>query len=462
MGTLVESQQHSESSKKKKKRSRDKEIAEDADATAAHLQNDGDDDGARPRTMNVKIELIPERPDRTSPVVGYFPSGYNPLRDGDGDQSVLPSVNLYRNVQRKKVDAGVGDKAPSRRGPERMELVVTPEGGSKVDFVGTSYKGEASNAQLATYALGVLDKETQTLKIMPIAGNKIFRLDVRRRVHDRVANVDEPTTENPELSAQEHAAKKRALAAQFGTKQAVARDKKMHVTTGIGESKVDLENHADIFPVNKDATVTTAVDMARNIPPHNCSATTPKEAYPLDRIIASREWEFLRDFEKINLQGGEEGFETYPLFVRNRIHKLRRVQDDEERRTLSGILCYITHLIKYKDLRSMDTAESAKSHRFPEVVRDKFRDMFDSEQKSLTGDKMNLLISYVIVLTLHFDGFQTETADITKDLRQNPIAMRTHFENLGCKSATVKKVRVMTLPVPIQFPVARRKRRGRG
>lgn len=46
--------------------------------------------------------------------------------------------------------------------------------GSNVEFVGNSYKGEAMAAQLCTYALGVLDKATQTLKIMPIAGNKVL------------------------------------------------------------------------------------------------------------------------------------------------------------------------------------------------------------------------------------------------------------------------------------------------
>ena len=54
----------------------------------------------------------------------------------------------------------------------KLELVVSPAG-SGVDFVGTSYSGEAIAPQLCQYAVGVLDKKSQTLKIVPIASNKV-------------------------------------------------------------------------------------------------------------------------------------------------------------------------------------------------------------------------------------------------------------------------------------------------
>ncbi|KAK1401239.1 hypothetical protein POM88_000844 [Heracleum sosnowskyi] len=54
----------------------------------------------------------------------------------------------------------------------RFQVVVKPRG-SEVNFVGTNYSGEAAVPQLCTYALGVLDKDTQTLKIVPITSNKM-------------------------------------------------------------------------------------------------------------------------------------------------------------------------------------------------------------------------------------------------------------------------------------------------
>ncbi|CAN1271014.1 hypothetical protein LINPERPRIM_LOCUS14079 [Linum perenne] len=392
MGSVVEPSQlysdNPESLKKSKKKKRNTNM-DDLDYTAAAV--------IPPRTMNVKIELIQERPNRTSPVVGYFPSGYN--------QSILPRVNLYKNVQRAV----------------KLELVVTPDD-SKIDFVGTSYKGEASNPQLANYALGVLDKDANTLKIMPIAGNKILRLEPILRARAAIAANEEPPTEDAELTAQQKAAKKRSLLDAYSTKKSIARtslilqNKKMHnLTQGL-----DQESLPDCIPVNKEAVVSTAIDVARNIPPYNASATIPKEAYPLDKIV---EWEFLKDIECEVINS------TYPVFVRNRIHKLKGVQDDSEKATLSRILCYITHLVQLKN-----------SERVPR-------------------NKLNLLISYVLVLVLHFDDFKTDPADITKDLRKNIDGLRKQFENLGCKFvAGENKVRVATLPVPIRFPEAKRRR----
>lgn len=112
-----------------------------------------------PHSLDVKIETSGENPNKQSPVVGYFPTGYDPLKhriEGGGQQEAEARVKVYRNVKRTN----------------RIQLVVTPNK-SKVDFVGTNYSGEATGVQLCTYGLGILDKSTQTLKIVPVAANKV-------------------------------------------------------------------------------------------------------------------------------------------------------------------------------------------------------------------------------------------------------------------------------------------------
>lgn len=111
-----------------------------------------------PHSLDVKIETSGENPNKQSPVVGYFPTGYDPLKNRieGGQQKVEARVKVYRNVKRTN----------------RIQLVVTPNK-SKVDFVGTNYSGEATGVQLCTYGLGILDKSTQTLKIVPVAANKV-------------------------------------------------------------------------------------------------------------------------------------------------------------------------------------------------------------------------------------------------------------------------------------------------
>lgn len=108
------------------------------------------------KRIDVKLDVIHENPEKIPPIVGYFPSGFDPIKSQDDESHRSPTVRVFRNKAKAS----------------RLQLVVSPSA-SKVDFIGTSYSGEATAAQVCTYALGVLDKDTQTLKIVPIASNKV-------------------------------------------------------------------------------------------------------------------------------------------------------------------------------------------------------------------------------------------------------------------------------------------------
>lgn len=109
-----------------------------------------------PEPIQVKVRVNRENPHKTPPLIGYFPSGFNP-----DNYSGSTSFQVYRNKNRTK----------------RLQLVVNP-GGAPVDFVGTNYSGEATAGSRARYALGVFDKDARTLKILPIAANKVNSQDI--------------------------------------------------------------------------------------------------------------------------------------------------------------------------------------------------------------------------------------------------------------------------------------------
>ncbi|KAJ8770321.1 hypothetical protein K2173_014931 [Erythroxylum novogranatense] len=94
--------------------------------------------------------------------------------------------------------------------------------------------------------------------------------------------------------------------------------------------------------------------------------------------------------------------------------------DEAEKKTLSSIFSYITHLIKFKDLHSLDGASSTKKHRFPSIIRMRFMEMFVPEARKLALEKNNLLISYVL----------SNLADIAMDLTMSPVTLRAHFEKI--------------------------------
>ncbi|XP_030525170.1 DNA-directed RNA polymerase I subunit rpa49-like isoform X2 [Rhodamnia argentea] len=399
----------------------------------------------RPREkLNATIHVLHDNPDKTPPLVGYFPSGFDPssrLRGGSAE----PGVRVYRHSNRKW--------------PNRLQLVVRPPE-SNVAFVGSSFSGEPNASQSCTYALGVLDKESQTLKIVPVACNKMFRLEPR--VGSDFADEEHPELVRGELSAKEKADKVRELNLLFGTKRSVTQDKKMQSLRQEDDpnSQKDLDRKIKEVAINKEALESTGSHTARNIPPYNSSATTPKDAYPIEKIILKGEWDYIRDILQLLEAGEKVSPDAYPTFVCNRIHKMGETQDEMEKETLGCIFSYINHLIKFKDQHSADGASSAKNHRTPSILRQKFSTMFSTaESKWLPSEKIDLLISYVLVLTLFADDFRTDPTDIAKDLRMSSVTIRQHFEHLGCKFKREKNVLYANLPVPLKFPELRKRRR---
>ncbi|XP_022736064.1 DNA-directed RNA polymerase I subunit RPA49 [Durio zibethinus] len=435
--------------KKSKKRNREENLQKPIEPGAQNPV-------AKKETLQVKIQLFQDQPSKIPPLVAYFPSGYNPSEanpqtrqeeEEGNSQSNPPKIKVFRNMAQRKTN--------------RLQVVVSPSG-SNVDFVGSSYSGEAAAPQVCRFSLGVLDKETGTLKIVPIACNKIFRLEPRVRSSE-AANDGASNSVKSELTS-EKKDKMGELTALYGTKK--DRKKRKDFIDLKKEADPELQKSLDKkieqVAFDKEALENTSALITHNIPPYDSSATTPLEAYPLDKIIFKGEWDFLGDIYKLLQVGAEVASNAYPHFVCNRIHKLDAIRDETVKGKLSCIFSYITHLVKFKDLFSMGHVTSAKNHNFPSIIRHRFMSMFtDPGSKILSSDKIDLLISYVLVLTLHADGFQTDPSDIAKDLRVSKVDLRRHFLNLGCKFMHEKSILFATLPVPLKFPSQNLKQRRR-
>lgn len=432
----------SKEKKKKKTLEREEEIADE-------------NKGKQLETLDVQIRAISGNPDKKTlpPIIGYFPSGFDPLKNSevsDSNSAASSSMKVYK-------DASRNPKNP------RMEVVVGV-GGSAVNFVGTNYSGEAMSPQLCNYALGVLDKETRVLKMVPITANKIFRLE------PRVIGPEQPEIETPDAAkemdtTEERAEKFRNVSLMYSTKKNIRKDEKretLRQTEDPGALE-NMEHKLKGIKVNKEALEAIAsTTNARNIPSYNLEADAAEMAYPLDRIILKGEWDYLQDIFELVEGESELAPDLYPSFVCNRVHKLQKAKDESSKRRIAGILSYITHLIKFKDRHSMDGVSSAKHHKLPTILLQKFSTMFAStKDKRIPDDKLNLLISYVLVLSLFADDFLSDPSDIARDLRMNPITLRTHYEFLGCKFVRENQVLVATLPVPLEFQTIKRKRRNR-
>lgn len=404
------------------------------------------------------MEVLSETTDRIAPIVGYFPSGYDPHNAASATAGT-PSVRVFRN----------------KRHSNRLELVVSPRE-SNVEFIGTSYSGEAAGPQLCTYALGVLEKETQTLKIVPIAANKIFRLEPR-------LTKNPPTDTEPSEGLAEEgigvgkAAQKVAdLTNLYGAKKDRNKDNKWRSLSKqrndpsareLLESEKPSDDDRDADNEAHDDIKETVVP---NIPPHDLSANTPEKAYLLDEIIPKSERAYLLDILE-NLQNGEDlASKSYPSFVYNRIHKLREITDGKEKEKLACILSYITHLhtfwgrIDLTKRKARFLGLTAGSPRIPRIIYQKLLLMFVSPDSEIVSvEKKELLIGYILVLSLFVDQFRSDPSDIASDLKMTAHSLKPYYLQLGCKLTREAAFQqsFMTLPAPLQFSEPKRNRRRR-
>ncbi|XP_074583904.1 uncharacterized protein LOC141839939 [Curcuma longa] len=402
-------------------------------AGAASVARSESKKGKRKR-VNVAMEGVSEAADRAAPIIGYFPSGFDPHSYANGD----PNIKVFRNKRR----------------PNRLELVVSPNG-SSVEFVGRSYAGEAAVPQICNYAVGVLDKESQTLKIVPIASNKILRLEPRVKGNSFVETEVSEGLAEESVGTNKVERKVGDLTLMYGTKKDRDSDKRWK---SFFRQRNDASAHEHINSINQDTdegndVLEDAVEsIPRNIPPHDLSADTPDKAYHLDEIIPIIERDDLFDILEVVESETAISSKNYPHFVHNRMHKLRDIKDQTEKEKQAYILSYISHLCHFWNRQHNERLEH------PTIPRASYRNFtrtfIDPNTGRMSTEKGELLIGYILVLTLFVDSFETDPTDIARDLKMTTISLKPYFLQLGCKGKRVGvcKPTIMTLTAPLQFP----------
>lgn len=89
-------------------------------------------------------------------------------------------------------------------------------------------------------------------------------------------------------------------------------------------SEQDLDKSLEDVKINTEA-LDAGSTNARNIPFHDMSASAPEKAYPLEKIIEKGEWDYLGDLLNIT-QGSEVTPDDFPIFVCNRVNKLKDIK----------------------------------------------------------------------------------------------------------------------------------------
>lgn len=98
-----------------------------------------------------------------------------------------------------------------------------------------------------------------------------------------------------------------------------------------GDKKI-TEGKVEDIEINKESLEKTANAHVANIPSHDVTASSPEDAYPLDKIILNAEWNHLLDILEL-MQSRDAAWaiefcqkNNYPSFVCNRLLKVGQIE----------------------------------------------------------------------------------------------------------------------------------------
>ncbi|KAL2609648.1 hypothetical protein R1flu_028221 [Riccia fluitans] len=441
------------------------------------------------RGVKAKMEYVTGKEGKGCPYVAFFPSRFDPLKDSGESEESITEFAAYKNP-----------KPLSRQ----QELVAWTS--EDVDFVGANYVGEAAGWQPCNYLLGVFDKEKGSLKLMPLAGEKVFRMEPRIRGLEYGRPPDEEEEENkntPEMQKLRRKMLTEAFGSQRSRLRAARYERGIIKEDDLADMKGSMENlfkeaaDDEALFTTEQALAQANADVVRNIPPHDVNAKSPQSAYPLGKIITSEEWESMdvKDlqaaakytFSEVQALREEK---AYPEFVLSRLKRLRVEGDKGGSDRRAHILMYMKHLLAFHGAGHHMIKKAADPWGggggsnltvelgIPGPIVTKFLNIFTTkgtQPGSQGGAKRNkehveLQISYVLVLGLMADDYQADPYDLASELKMTVSQLRPHYEQLGCKFEQVRgeerkaggeadtsaknRWKVM-LPVPLKFPILR-------
>jgi len=389
--------------------------------------------------VEAKVEVVSGREaGKDGPYVMYYASGFDPVKHAKEYK-----MSAYRKGK-----------------TNQMELIGETE---TVNYVGQNYAGECMGQQTSKYVVGVYDEEAGTLKLLPMGGGKVFRMTPRVVGLSYEAPEYVPVPEGE--TREDMISRANSLAKSFG-RENLQRKREERKVGRIEEKHMTAKNlvQSDLIEaakteVGSDEIYNRASDV-RNIPPHDKTATTAEDAYPLDLVITRPEQAALKE-----LAGrlGRNSVDT--LKESGKIHSLvlhyleiAKEQGKPGKRTLT-CLAYLNALLslykgpvllREKDLKELNLPEGLTKHALTKFAEERAaaaaqpNDISDTApvQKAedrerpmsyqRTSSKKDLLMCYILLLCLMVSDFAVETAHLLQEFKVSQKQMTLYFSELGC------------------------------
>jgi DNA-directed RNA polymerase I subunit RPA49 len=318
----------------------------------------------------------------------------------------------------------------------------------------------------------VFDRSTGSLKVAPVQGNRVLRMEPRARDLDYSATAAAPGADGEKTAADIQARRERnaRLVEEFGSqrrKRQLAAAKSAQVEAAQvsgGEAVLGMIASAGADLTTRDAMIAASLANNRNIPPHHPEATTAEDAYCLDEIVPLSIADALEIRKLFPAQNKPEyGEELLKGKVFGEGYVLSRLSaldtpDSAIREGRARCLVFLGHLLKIlsgpgggnmvRVKPDESISATADRLRMASTVLEGILDLFYSHESSEFGDryilskeKRNLMVGWILVLAVRAEPQCVldpgSFAALANELKMRGGDVGAQYRELGCVTMRV-------------------------
>lgn len=344
----------------------------------------------------------------------------------------------------------------------------------RMDFVGSSTGPDYSTkAQPCNYAMGLYNKTTGLLQLVPIQAGRVIRMDVRLHGLDYGASEASAAAGEGNTREEKLALSKR-LVDSFGStrrrRQLVAREEGVVRTNKLGNPDAltkelgKKSDEAERLGITRDKVMQTIVTV-RNLPPHHLDAITFAEAYVFNEVIPVGAMVNLQEHYLLEAANQNHGMESLrqlhpplPQYVLGRLHLLRDPNQAvaRQRACLLSFLCALFQLVTARPSIRVNSGPGgldiiARNFGMHRDLLQELLDLFyirglDQEGREIyerPDHRKELIIAYILVSAQLLEsgcalqGTEFEALRMELKMQRQDLLQRFREVGSACSSTTI-------------------------
>jgi len=315
------------------------------------------------------------------------------------------------------------------------KIVIKTE---KIKYIGTKKTSDISK----DFAIGILDKTTNSIKIVPI--EQVFGL------RQSIRGFKEEIADS-KFFGLEYADHRDKLNLQFATPKRV-RSSRTYRENILSESNVvGVDNLIDQIQVQLPQEMGN--DTYQDLPNCNLKATDPADIFPLKDLIPTDEINMMTDADDYISQLGEskeiikQRVPQCPRYVIKLLMELP-VKDTQEIRIRCTYLKYYSHLFNFYKvtkniMRIKNFRKRFEQYTIPKALIEQFLTKYGVPHTANLGLKKetsyqlppelkNKLINHLLIVAVFLANYRITISDIEMEYGLSHRRLVTHFRRIGC------------------------------